>query len=131
MYLGEYVGSRKAVDSGIVAQPPQVVEVESNLSKTATAVKEHGTTFAHRVGDKLSTMLQKPEETEQVVASEPEKEVVYVDRVVEKPVYVEVEKVVEKPVSANEDSTFFPDYLPDDWSEEKAEAEEAELADAR
>lgn len=56
-------------------------------------------------------------------------EVVFVDRIVEKPVVVEriveVEKIVEVPVAvkaATPDSNFFPDHLPEEWAKQSAAA---------
>lgn len=58
--------------------------------------------------------------------------IVYVDKVVEKPVYidrvvevekiVEVKKIVEVAAVAETESTFFDDYVPTDWTTQKANA---------
>lgn len=109
MNLGKMLRSRYAVDD------------YTSSSKAATADIEEVGVIAMASNAPVAAAEAAPVVVEKIVYVDK-----VVEKIVEKPVYVdrivEVEKIVEVPVKAETESTFFEDYIPSDWAEQKAKS---------
>lgn len=112
MYLGRFIKNETSQDNSLISSAPNDFIVVGNEPPGIVRV-------ASTIVSKIKTMKFKPLV---VVKTKTETKVVekIVEKIVEKPVMVEkiveVEKVIEVPVA--QDSTFFPDEVPADWTSE-------------